>query len=265
MNSYDYDYTQNQYPTSNTYGGNGGSSYGAGSYGSSMGSTGGYYDGLTGSSRNNNNNNDDDDDFSSYMDIYTTSSSSSKPTATSTNSPTTNNFGANNNNLEPSSFNVESQWNGANNNAEPSLMLNPNGGWSRANTGHHQQGSTAFNQNAFVEMITGTTGQLDSAALLPSATSMNPTGGRGIARFAGADNLLDENKTRERSMLAPTASALSSARHAKDTVGAPVVPSSTTTAAPEYVMINPSKVSKSSSSNSDDDENNNNNSSDQDD
>ena len=173
----------------------------------------------------------DDDDFSSFMDVYTTSSSS--PTSAAAAGATVGSSGG---------AGIESGLVGS---QSPDISGSQSPGWATIN---NQFGGSAASSGPQSQWSSG-----------GSFNSQQPGG---VANaFDQITNSLD--KSRDRALLAPnsrqstggSSAPLATRRSSNGSVGAgtngqvnvPTVPSSTTTAAPEYVMINPSRTSDDSS------------------
>lgn len=215
-----YDYDTSSYPSYSSGGTYGDSSYGGSAYG-------GTYDQSS-----------NDDDFSSYMDVYTTSSSSATPT-TSITGQSDSSTGVERPNQSGSSgsgWSVD-QFNGgrvgrAGGGGDPQTQWS---GFAAQQGGNPQTSYSATNNLGSFDLVTG------------GDASGSPANGRATDR------------QRQRTVRAPgeqpSAVALA-ARHNRSSAGSgalgtPSVPSSTTTAAPEYVMINPTRGGSDASSDQD--------------
>lgn len=214
-----YDYDTSSYPSYSSGGTYGDSSYGGSAYG-------GTYDQSS-----------TDDDFSSYMDVYTTSSSSATPTTSLTGQ-------------SDSSNGVE----------RPNQSGSSGSGWSvdqfnggrvgRAGGGDPQAQWSGFagQQGGSPQMSFSGTSNVGNFDLITGGDSSgSPVNGRATDR--------QHQRTARAPGEQPSAVALA-ARHnrssaSSSSVGTPSVPSSTTTAAPEYVMINPTRGGSDASSDQD--------------
>lgn len=165
------------------------------------------------------------------MDVYTTSSSSYTPTTSATGQTDSSSNGHNqagsSGGWSVDQFNSNDGRAGASGGAR-----DPQSQWGNSFSATNNVGSAQF------DLVTSGVGDSSSAAA--------QVNGRAVDR------------QRQRTVLAPTGGQPSAAARRgrspqnSSSIGTPSVPSSTTTAAPEYVMINPTRGGSDASSDQDD-------------
>lgn len=176
------------------------------------------------------------------MDVYSTSSStpvvgSQGATATSTStssSPSPGTSSGSGMGTESDFSGYQDQLGGVGTSQQDRGGATPGSSWTTNNNNNEQS-----------SMSGGSQGQWPLSQLGSSFFDLKSLLGRQPSQSSQSGN----NRARERSILAPDSKLSSNGALATKpgSVATPVVPSSTTTAAPEYVMINPTRTSSENS------------------